>query len=295
MSKWARGLGLDVGAIGASEKLRGLVALIRPLNCAMAAVAVLLAGYIATAETLADYLSSLAGWAAAAVAVFVVAAGNALNDVYDIEVDRIAHPERPLPSGMLRPSAAYAVAGGGFGAAFLLSLSLNLPAVAIAAGGILLMLAYERSFKRQGFSGNLAISALTGALFLFGGVAVGAVERTLVLALLAALSTLGREIVKDIEDLAGDRGRRATLPARIGPAPAGWAASLAFLAAVLLSPLPVLFSDLTWWLFLPAVSLADGMFLYAALVHFRRPTQGQQSAKAGMIVALVAFLVGRIG
>jgi len=283
-----------VGTSRSSEQLHGLVALLRPLNCAMAAAAVLLAGYIATEQNLLDYLKATEGWIAALIVLFVVAAGNALNDLYDIEVDRVAHPTRPLTSGVLRPATAQLVAGAGFGAGFLLSFLLNLPSILTVTAAVALLLGYERTFKRQGFSGNVAISGLTGALFIFGGVAVAGVERTWVLALLAGLSTLGREIVKDIEDLAGDRGRRATLPTKLGARGAGWVASTAFLLAVVLSPFPALLSELTWWLFLPAVALADGMFIYAAFAHFRSPTRGQWLAKVGMILALFAFLVGRI-
>ncbi|MCK4529793.1 MAG: UbiA family prenyltransferase, partial [Candidatus Marinimicrobia bacterium] len=32
---------------------------------------------------------------------FITAAGNALNDMCDIEIDRINKPNRPLPSGLI--------------------------------------------------------------------------------------------------------------------------------------------------------------------------------------------------
>ena len=48
---------------------------------------------------------------------------------------------------------------------------------------------------------------------------------------MAGLATLGREIVKDIEDVDADFDRN-TLPKRIGKRNAGLAGSIAFVAAV---------------------------------------------------------------
>jgi len=40
------------------------------------------------------------------------------------------------------------------------------------------------------------------------------------------------------------------------------------------------------------VLFADAIFIYCSIVHFRNPRQGQKWAKYGMLVALVAFLLG---
>ena len=60
-----------------------------------------------------------------------------------------------------------------------------------------------------------------------------------VLFLLAALAITAREIVKDIEDIEGDKVEGAdTLPIRVGAKKAGYLAVFIGLLAVLLSPLP---------------------------------------------------------
>jgi geranylgeranylglycerol-phosphate geranylgeranyltransferase len=109
---------------------------------------------------------------------------------------------------------------------------------------------------------------------------------------MAFLATLGREIVKDIQDMEADFDR-LTLPKRIGKRNAGAVGSLAFLSAVASSPLPYLAGFLAWP-YLVVVMVADAIFIYCAIVHFRSPKQGQYWAKIGMIVALIAFLVGGI-
>ena len=50
-----------------------------------------------------------AGWAAVLAGVAFYAAGMVLNDVYDLDLDRLERPERPLPSGSISPARALAV------------------------------------------------------------------------------------------------------------------------------------------------------------------------------------------
>ncbi len=84
---------------------------------------------------------------------------------------------------------------------------------------------------------------------------------------------------------------RRTLPQRIGARNAGIVASAAFLIAVSLSFEPVVLG-IFGIEYLVAVLFADAIFIYCSIVHFRNPKQGQRWAKYGMLVALIAFLLG---
>jgi len=270
----------------------GVLGLFRLGNCAMAALGALLAAIVCVGvEGLEEY--ALDVLASMTIVVLFTAAGNSLNDYFDRETDRVAHPRRPIPSGAVRPVQALWLSAGLFSAAQALSFVVSLWPVTIVAASILVMVAYEKFLKAEGFAGNLAISWLTGALFLFGGAAVDRLDLAWILAALAFLATLGREIVKDIEDVEGDKGARRTLPMRIGSRKAGILASASFVIAVLLSPAPYLL-DLLSWLYVPSVVVADGIFIYCALIHFGNPEKGQKMAKLAMLVALLAFLLGGV-
>ncbi len=271
---------------------QGYLKLFRLGNCAMGALGALLAAVICAGVDEAGGFSLDIGLSMAVVALFT-AAGNSLNDYYDRDIDKVAHPERPIPSGGVSAVIARALAIGLFAAAFVLSLFVNMWSVGIVIVSIAIIVGYERWLKAEGLAGNLAISWLTGALFLFGGAAVGRLELAWILAALAFLATLGREIVKDIQDIEGDKGFRRTLPMRIGSKSAGIAGSISFGAAVTLSPLPYLLRWLSIW-YVPVVLAADGIFIYCALIHFQNPEKGQKIAKLGMVVALLAFLVGGV-
>lgn len=265
------------------------VQLFRLGNCVMGVVGLVLATLVAVGTDIVDYPQELA-IASATVFLFIIG-GNSLNDYLDREVDKQAHPERPIPSGRISPETARNVAVVSLALALALSVLLwDLLSFIIVVGAIMVMLVYELETKKRGLTGNLSIAFLTSGLFLLGGAIVGHPEATLPIALMAFLATLGREIVKDVQDMGSDFDRR-TLPQRIGGRKAGMVASAAFLLAVALSFEPFL-SGRFGWAYLAAVLLADAIFIYCSLVHFRDPKRGQTWAKYGMLVALIAFMLG---
>lgn len=270
----------------------GYLKLFRLGNCAMAAAGALLAAVVCVGvDGLSDFASEIA-FSLAVVASFT-AAGNAYNDYFDREVDKVAHPERPIPSGTVTPYGASLASVVLFAIAVAFSFFVNLWSVIIVVTSVFVMVGYERFLKAEGLAGNIAISWLTGALFLFGGAAVDSLELAWILAALAFLATLGREIVKDVQDIEGDRGTRKTLPMRLGERNAGIVGSVAFVSAVALSPLPYLLNLLSVW-YVPVVLASDAIFIYCALIHFENPERGQKVAKLAMFIALIAFLVGGV-
>lgn len=257
-------------------------------NCVMGVLGLLLASLIAAGTAILDHLPQLA-LASGVVFLFIIG-GNSLNDFLDREIDRTAHPERPLPSGRMRPGTAARIAVLAFMGSVALAIPLPLEAFLIVISAVFIMLAYETVTKKKGLTGNLSIAWLTGALFLLGGAVVGRLDATVAIAAMAFLATLGREIVKDVQDMGSDADRR-TLPQRIGARGAGAVASAAFLAAVVLSFEPFV-QGRFGLAYLAAVLVADAIFIYCSAVHFRNPRQGQSWAKKGMLVALIAFLMG---
>lgn len=276
----------------AGTKAGAYLRLARPGNCAMASVGALLASIICGGpEALSDFALDIV-LSMATVAAFT-AAGNSLNDYFDKDTDKVAHPDRPLPRGILSPSAALNMSIILFVLALVLSVRVSHWSFVIVVTSIAVMVGYEMLLKAEGVAGNLAISWLTGALFLFGGAAVDNLGLASILAALAFLATLGREVVKDVQDMEGDKGARRTLPMRIGPRKAGMAAAASFCFAVALSPAPYLLDLLSVW-YVPAVAAADAIFIYCALIQFDNPEKGQKTAKLAMLVALLAFLIGGV-
>lgn len=268
---------------------RGLLELTRPVNAVAAGVLTLIGAFVAGG--LLD--SSLPALAAGGATVFATGAGNAINDYFDREIDSINQPERPIPRGAVSPRGALAFSLALFAGAVVLALTLPALAVAIAVINLLLLVAYTQLFKGLPGVGNAVVAALGGSTFLFGGAAVGDVTAPGVLFVLAALSTFTREVIKDVEDVAGDREEGLnTLPIAIGERPALWVGVACLLVAVLASPLPYLLGALGV-VYLVAVVPANAVMLWAAHTSFRDPTAGQKRLKYGMFLAAAAFVLGR--
>jgi geranylgeranylglycerol-phosphate geranylgeranyltransferase len=233
---------------------------------------------------------------ASASTACVTAGGNVVNDVLDRESDRTNHPDRPLVTGTVsvraaRIGAAALLVAGGLAivpVAFTAPLLVPIFLVAVAA-----LLAYEFRFKSVGFGGNLLVASLTGAVFLYGGAAAGDIGIVVPFALMAFGATLSREVIKDMEDAAGDRDRR-TLPQTRGFGFASSTARVAVALALGLSPVPVLTylapTSIAGIMYLASVVAADALFVVSVLWLPRRLHREQTLSKAAMTVALLAFL-----
>ncbi len=233
---------------------------------------------------------------AAASTACVTAAGNVLNDVLDLESDRVNHPDRPLVTGAILAARARLLVVGLFVAAGALAAPVI---VAEPLVGVILLLAvgallaYEFRFKSAGFVGNHVVAFLTAAVFLYGGAAAGAIGPVLAFAALAYLATLSREVIKDMEDVAGDVGR-TTLPKTQGMRTASAVARVSVGLAIVLSPLPALTflsgHAIPEIAYLAIVGLADVVFVASALWLPERLHREQTLSKGAMSIALVAFL-----
>ncbi len=262
--------------------------ILRPMNCIMSSIAVLLVGLIASGvDSIFQWKELLFGM----LTVFLVTAGgNVINDYYDREVDKINHPERPIPSGKISPRTAVIYSGILFLLAIFTSYLISTCALLIASYAIFVLLLYESSLKYEGFVGNISVSILVGMLFVFGGAIFGKLPLMAVFATMAFFANLGREVIKDIEDMTGDINRR-TLPKRIGKEKAGMVAFSSLIVGVALSPTPYLYFSFSIY-YLLSVLVSDGIFIYAALIQFKDPHKGQKYVKYGMLMGLLSYLIG---
>lgn len=274
-----------------ARPMGGPLALLRPGNGVVAAAAVAAGAIAAVGRPALDgpLLVNVSLGAGAAFAF--IGAGNALNDYLDRDIDKKGHPDRPIPSGRVSPQGARNLSAALFVVSLALGALISWAALVAVAGLAGLMLAYEWRLKALGFGGNLAIGVLSGATFAFGGLAVGNPAPTIVLSALGIVASTGREVAKDIEDMAADEGRR-TLPQRVGAHRAAEVSAAFTWAAVCLSPFPFVPMAVLGWPYLAAIGLADAIFIYAAKVVRESPSRSQQLSKAGMGLATLAFALG---
>jgi len=161
--------------------------------------------------------------------VLIAAAGNILNDLADIKLDQINKPEKVIIGKLIseRTASFWAWMFNGFGFVFALLLAYQLDLIQLALIQLIVILMlkrYSQSFKKQVLVGNLVIAFFTALsvflVYLYNLVSIiadpiilSALQKQLpfIFALTQAyvffafLSNLIREIIKDIEDIEGDK------------------------------------------------------------------------------------------
>ncbi|HUM72038.1 MAG TPA: geranylgeranylglycerol-phosphate geranylgeranyltransferase [Chloroflexota bacterium] len=178
--------------------MKGLFKLGRPLTSFTGGLAVLLGGYVAGTGMWTQI-------ALAMLATFLISmAANAWNDYLDIEIDRINQPQRPLPSGQVRPRSAWVFSVVLTVASLFIAALISWPAFAIALVSAALLYLYSWKFKSTILFGNFTIASISAMSAVFGGVAAGNVRPSLWLAAVILTAIMGREILKTLADYEGD-------------------------------------------------------------------------------------------
>lgn len=196
--------------ISRKEKLIALYWIMRPENSITAFIAVIVAMFLAIeGEPLEPFVYVFIGCAA----FFTTAQANTHNDIIDIEVDRINSPERALPSGILTMKEAKIWAISLFilacfsGILIDINLGLYFPfSLFWAVLNSLLLDLYNWKFKKNGLFGNFIVGYVVGALFLYADIVVNhSLTRISLIGFFAMQLNWGREVIKGIRDIDGDR------------------------------------------------------------------------------------------
>uniref|UniRef100_A0A832D1S3 Uncharacterized protein n=1 Tax=Ignavibacterium album TaxID=591197 RepID=A0A832D1S3_9BACT len=189
------------------------IKLTRPINCLITALVILVGGIISSSQNSIEINLILAS----IVAAIVAASGNVINDLFDIELDKIAHPDRPLANGNLKIIEAKIIYIVLIIITISISLILNLQLLIITLFALTLLYFYSFLLKKIPLFGNTVIAFLTALAFLFGGIAVDNISGAVIPAIFAFLINLIRELVKDAEDYEGDKIYNVnTIPIKYG-------------------------------------------------------------------------------
>jgi 4-hydroxybenzoate polyprenyltransferase len=169
--------------------------------------------------------------------LIIAAAGNIINDYFDVKADRINKPDRLIITKYIKPRWAivthWLFNGVAFGIALYLSIYYQTYSFAfVHLLSINLLWFYSFTFKRKGLVGNIIVAVLTAMIPLLtllffvklnelhgieSPIHSVAIDFIFWLAFFAFIQNLAREIVKDIQDIEGDKRLNAlTLPLTLG-------------------------------------------------------------------------------
>lgn len=264
--------------------------ILRPWNALMAVITIVLMAVISGEFTFNAFLAGI-------VVFMATGAGNAINDYFDHKIDAINRPERPIPSGRIPLKTAGIYSMLLFVVAIIIGFFIGVLPGLIVTSSSLLMIYYAYSLKTKCLIGNLSISFLTGLSFVFGGVVVNEIIISIYLGFFAFLMTMAREIVKDMEDMEGDKVEGAsTLPIVYGKSISSKIAAFFMILASLASPV-LYFLGIFSVLYLFVLVIAIVIFLRSSVLILKdQSTENtkkiSKQLKIGMSIVFLAFLIG---
>lgn len=293
------------------KKIKAIWDLMRLEHGVMIIIAILVGSLIALKGEALPPLKNLV--LAFLAALFIEASTFALNDYYDLDIDKKnKRNDRPLVRGDVTPKTALYLFYILFPIGIICSFFVNITCFTIALVTALLALIYDVRLKKTKLVGNFYIAYAMAIPFVFGGAAV--IEKNVftlaidpviyVVASIAFLAGSGREIMKDVMDFAGDEEKGVrSFPSYIGVRKSNILAAFFYIVAVALSLLPFFLSIyeiyyLNYYYLFP-VLITDIMLLSTSfqLIFKKKILQihlkiYRKSTLVAIFIGLLAFLSG---
>lgn len=279
------------------QKLRGALQLFRPDLSAAAGICV------AAGETIAlgRFPSARELFLGFICGFFISSPALILNDYFDIEVDRVNAPHRPLPSGIISPAEAVVLTIASTLAALAAAYRIGISALALCIFLWIIGVLYNWRLKEAGLPGNVMVACSVAATFLLGGIIAGAPwdKAVLTFSLIAFLFDLGEEIAADAMDIEGDKKRGSRSIAIVkGREFALQISARLFLLVVLVSLAPVFFGWLgAGYMFMILISDIVIVSSVLKLLRSRTVEEGRACIKRlyrGQLLALLAFIFSQL-
>ena len=223
-----------------------------------------------------------------------------INDYFDLEVDKVNAPKRPIPSGLVSPVEAIGLSV--ISALIGLAACFTISPFAFILGGIVWLIGflYNWKFKQEGLLGNLMVAISVAGTFILGGIVVGEPWNKTVwlFALTAFFVDLAEEIAGDAMDMEGDRKRDSkSIAIRMGRDAALRISASLFVTVVLISFIPYVLGWLgaTYLLFISVLGLSV-LFFTGKLLKSQTPEEGRSSMRGiylGILFGMLAFMITR--
>lgn len=243
-------------------------------------------------------------------ALFLEASTFALNDYYDLDIDKKNNRlDRPLVRGDINPKTALYIFYILFPLGILSSFFVNYTCFIIAIITAFFAIIYDIKLKKVKLIGNFYIAYTMAIPFIFGGASV-IKENELtffipsiifIISIIAFLTGVGREIMKDVMDYKGDEKKGVkSFPRYIGIRGSNFLSALFFIVAIILSFFPYVMNTYAFYYkntyYLAIVLITDIMLLSTSLQLIFNKNVNVKFYRSFTLLAiffgLLAFFVG---
>jgi geranylgeranylglycerol-phosphate geranylgeranyltransferase len=268
------------------------VTMLRPINCIITLVSVWVGAWIGIGYgfTLPPALI-LAGMIGFTTCGF----GNLINDLYDINIDKVNNPQRPLPAGKVNPKLVVILALCLLIISLAFSLSINITVFFLVLGVSILLFTYAAFLKKTTIA-NIIVSAITGLSFILGGIVVKNPVSVFPF-IFSFFIHMPREIIKDIIDIKGDQKNNVvSIPIALGIERASIISVLFLGVLCILLPLPYILEILSVRYMIVVLFFAYPIIIYCLIRLVKKPAAGEFSKlsrflKFAMATGLVAMFI----
>jgi geranylgeranylglycerol-phosphate geranylgeranyltransferase len=257
--------------------------LMRVGNCLMASIAVAIGYFLTTLNpTINLLIVMLAGF-------LVCAGGQAINDVFDSEIDKKINKKKAIPSKRITKEKALYFSIILFIIGVLLAALVNTQVLLIALILSFLLIIYSSVLYKTKYLGNIIVALGTAITFVFGAAVNQITLLVIILAITAFFANMAREVTKDFEDLKKDKGFKKTLPMIHKK----WAKRLIvfyyFLSICFgVSAFVVFNLNLGYLFFVYLTTFVFFIGIYG--LHNNDFTKSKKNSKKGMLFSLIAFI-----
>ncbi len=271
--------------------------ILRPSNVGLFFLAILLGAFVVVGP---EAFLSLKVWLAAISGTLIGSAANVINDVMDIETDKINKPNRPLIRGAMTIAEAkrYWLILNILG--LLATFFISTIATGIAMIAILIMYAYSISFKRQLLIGNLVVCFVVSLGLVYGAIAMNRFEGIWFPITFSILFNFAREVLKDLEDVKGDEVLGAkTLALLLGQKKTLMIISGVFIALIMFSLVPYLTGLYGIWYIISVMAFTNSIILFVVIEVWRKRTKENfyrlnTILKYAMLTGIISIALGRV-
>jgi geranylgeranylglycerol-phosphate geranylgeranyltransferase len=285
---------LKIGENVPLKKLKHYFILLRPLNVIIGMISIFIGAFIT------GTISPLMKVIFACISGGLIAGGaNVINDYYDIEIDKINKPQRPIAAGAISLKYAFVYSIILYFMGIIFGWLVNWQAFIVSIFSSILLFLYSAKLKRTVLWGNLSVSLVTALAFIYGGIAVNRLSFAIIPALFSFVYHLGREIIKDIEDIEGDRADNiSTFPIVYGAIPALKLATLVYIILILITFVPYLLNLFGIYYLIVVVGIVDLVVVYVLFNMWKNYESNNLSRlsiilKLNMFAGLIAIYLGK--
>jgi len=260
--------------------------ILRPLNVLLSATSVIISAWL-----IDSIYSPLLPYTIIIVISFV-GASNILNDILDINIDKVNRPDRILASGKIKIKSAIVFTTSLFLIGIIFCQYIYPLGNYIAIFIIFpLLIIYTPILKKIPFIGNIVIGLILGSVFIFSESAiVGGISKMWIPFYLATILSIIREVIKDAADINGDSiNNISTFPNKFGLKSTLWLIRLLILILFIISLIPW-FNNIynNYYIFLLILSVLIPSF-YVVFLKLNKKSTFKDYIQAAKLFKIITF------